>query len=707
MRVFWLSLCLVWLLGVSFRSDGTPLPSFAEVRTRWVPSDAYLLDRDGRTIHTLRVDSSRRRLEWTPLEQISPALIRAIIVAEDRRFYRHHGVDPQALFGALVDLVLHGRLRGASTLSMQTVGLLDPTLSGRSGARSIGQKLGQMDAALKLEKKWTKEQVLESYFNLVGFRGELQGIAAAAWGLFGKSPSGLAETEAVLLAALLPVPSADGARLRQRACAIAAAGGFRADCGELGNLVARIAASRPATPEQVALAPHLARRFLRNPGERIRTTLSGQGQRAAHEALEQQLRLLGGQNVRDGAAVAVDNRTGEILAYVGSVGGISRAPGVDGVKARRQAGSTLKPFLYGLALERRYLTAASVLEDSPANLETGSGLYVPQNYERDFKGPVSVRTALAGSLNVPAVRTLIMVGMERFRDRLWALGYEGITETGQYYGYSLALGSAEVSLLEQANAYRTLANGGVWSRLKFRPEEKDGEKRRVMNPETAFIVADILSDGAARALTFGLDNPLATRYWSAVKTGTSKNMRDNWCVGFSSRYTVAVWVGNFEGDAMQGVSGIAGAAPAWLAIMNALHGGQPPEPPRPAEGVVSREIRFEPPVESPRREWFLGGTESDVIRLVAEGERRPRIESPPGGVIISLDPDIPSENQRVLFEASGGGEYRLFLDGTVVDGGAGRAYRWLPRPGNHVLELKDAKGAVLDTVRFQVRGLKP
>jgi penicillin-binding protein 1C len=360
-----------------------------------------------------------------------------------------------------------------------------------------------------------------------------------------------------------------------------------------------------------------------------------------------------------------------------------------------------------LALEQRYLTAASVLDDSPVNLETTTGLYIPQNYDRDFKGPVSVRTALASSLNVPAVRALVLVGVERFRDRLRELGYAGLTESGEYYGFSLALGSAEVNLPEQVNAYRTLANSGLWSPLRMKSDAPtEQEPRRIMEPATAFIIADILSDGASRSVTFGLDSPLATRFWTAVKTGTSKNMRDNWCIGFSRRYTVGVWVGNFEGDAMRNVSGVTGAAPVWLTIMNALHESDPSEPPVPPAGLTSQSIHFKPTIEPPRREWFMAGTEMDEIQLANSGDHSPRIESPPRGVIIALDPDIPATHQQVWLKARGGEQAAFVLDGAEL-GSANRPLAWLPRPGNHVLELKTQSDGILDSLRFQVRSPRP
>jgi penicillin-binding protein 1C len=438
------------------------------------------------------------------------------------------------------------------------------------------------------------------------------------------------------------------------------------------------------------------------------TTLDAGMQRLVLEALGQQLRELADRNVRDGAAIVVDNASGEVLAYVGSAGPYSGSPHVDGVLARRQAGSTLKPFLYGLALEKRYLTAASLLADTPVNLETANGLYIPQNYDRDFKGTVSVRTALAGSLNVPAVRTLALVGVERLRDRLHELGYRGLTQAGEYYGFALALGSADVSLWEQVNAYRTLANGGWYRPLRLRPQADTGPPRRILDEPAAFIVADILADRAGRAITFGLDNPLTTHYWSAVKTGTSKDLRDNWCLGFSRRYTVGVWVGNFEGEAMHDVSGITGAAPVWLEIMDALHAADRATSPAPVSpaGTVQRAVRFDPEIEPPREEWFLSGTEITTVALSDPQHRPPRIASPPNGVVIALDPDIPAANQAVVFVAKPPrDDTRFRLDGQELAPATAR-YKWQPQPGRHRLALVGADGKTYDSVDFMVRRVR-
>jgi len=682
------------------------LPAFAEVKSAWRPSSAYLLDRHGEVIHERRVDFSAYRRDWTPLAAVSPALIKAVLTAEDRRFYEHQGVDWRALGAALWSALTGGVTRGASTLSMQVAALLDDDLSPEGRRRGLVQKLAQIQAARQLEASWTKQEILETYINLVGFWSEIQGVDAAAQRLFDKSPSGLTQGESSVLAALLPAPNAKLDSVAKRACAIARAARFQVACQDLKDLAQSGFAGAGGPVSTVALAPHVAQRWLEEPGKKVSTTLDKDIQRVVLDALREQLRGLAERNVRDGAALVVDNGTGEVLAYVGSAGPSSTARLVDGVRAWRQAGSTLKPFLYELALEKRYLTAVSILDDSPIHLETPMGLYIPQNYDKDFKGRVSVRTALAGSLNVPAVRTLILTGLPAFHGRLRDLGYGDLVNDPDHYGYSLALGSAEVSLWDQVNAYRTLANGGVYSPLRLTPGESDKPGRQVLNPEAAFVISDILSDRSSRAVTFGLDNILGTPFWSAVKTGTSKDMRDNWCIGYTDRVTVGVWVGNFEGDSMRDVSGVTGAAPVWLAIMSSLHREAPSPPPAPPPGAVLQEVRFEPPMEPGRREWFLAGTEMPITRLAVGANSRPRIQSPPQGMIAALDPDIPRENQAILFMAQGPTpRLRWLLDGKGL-ATAERPYKWSPTPGWHDLALVDADGRTHDQTRFQVRGLR-
>ena len=674
-----------------------PVPGYAQVRGRWQPSEAWLYDRNGRLLDSSRVDFATRRLAWTPIDRIALVVRETIIAAEDRRFAHHDGIDWLALAGVARDRAEGKRGRGASTITMQLAGFLSPALA-QPGARGWRDKVRQMRAAAALDDRWSKDQQLEAYLNLAGFRGEAQGIGAAALGLFGKTPESLSRDDALLLAALLPNPQASADAVARRACALA--GG---PCDRFPALAAAMLGPARSLALDPGLAPHLADRLLTKPGLKVRTTLDLGVQRIAATALRRQLLGLGATRARDGAVIVLDNASGEVLAYVGGIGGHSTAASVDAAAAYRQAGSTLKPFLYAQAIERRYLTAASILDDSPVQLDTASGLYVPQNYDRAFKGPVSARVALAASLNVPAVRTLLLVGTDAFRDRLWDMGYRGLVEDGSYYGFSLALGSAEVTLGEQANAYRALANGGRWSPLRLTLDSPAVADRAVTSPEAAWIVADMLADPAARSGTFGMDSALRLPFWAAVKTGTSKAMRDNWCVGFSRRYTVAVWVGNVEGDSMRAVSGTSGAAPVWRDVMMALERrGALPAPPRP-DGVEAKRVTFAAARELPRTDYFLMGTGLTRVAAAPASARRPRIASPVMGSVYALDPDIPADRQRLAVDVTGAAEaHRLRLDaqdlGSAQSGPLLRA-----GPGKHELALIDPAGKTVDRVTFTIR----
>jgi len=680
------------------------VPSFAAVRAAYVPSDAWLLDRHGVVIASRRIRYDVRRLAWVPLNDVSPALVTSIVDGEDRQFWHHHGVDWRSTAGAARDELIHHRRRGASTITMQLATLL----RGRRAAGGVAEwleKLGQVRVALSLERSWTKPEILEAYLNLLGYKGELQGIGAAAAELAGKTPSGLSVPEGVVLAALLPDPGAAPQRVIARACARGRGLRPPVDCAAV-RLAAKEIFASDVPNGGGSIAPQLARALLRRPGEELRTSLDARIQRLTRDIVRSHIAALADRNVRDGAALVIDNASGEVLAYVSSAAPDSRAGEVDGVRAARQAGSTLKPFLYELALERRYLTAASLLADSPISLDTASGVYIPQDYDHDFKGLVSVRTALASSLNVPAVRILVLTGVETFRGRLNALGYSGIRRDSDYYGYSLALGSAEVTLWQQAQAYRALARGGEWSPLSLVPTGPQGTSRQLLSPDATFVVNDILSDPAARTVTFGLDSHLDTSFRTAVKTGTSEDMRDNWCVGFSRELTVAVWVGNYDGDSMRDVSGISGAAPIWHDIMAALHHGGSSVEPQAPPGVTAEMTHFLPRVEPQRREWYLRGTTTAAPQVaVVPSAVRPSIQSPANGMIIAMDPDIPAGHQKVLIAVSGArAGMKVRLNDRVL-GSAGRERLWLPRPGAYYLTLEDSQGRQLDRVLFKVRGV--
>lgn len=698
------------------------LPDFEAVRARWRPCDAQLLDRHGEPIHEMRVDAHGRRLAWTPLDAISPALKDAVLASEDRRFFHHHGVDVTAIAASLAGRLAGRRARGASTITMQVAAMIAPQIARtRTRRRTAREKLYQIAAALALERRWSKAQILEAYLNLVTYRGEIEGVSAAARVIFGKMPTGIDAAEGIVLASLIKAPNAPAPVLERRAEALRSSmtrffafapgtkpGGpvqpVRASPAEVSAAVDRVIAARPRDFTRATLAPRVAEQLLREGKLTAGSTLDRALQAFTLDALRRHVLEVHDRNVDDGAAIVVENATGEVWAYVGGTGVLSSAPYVDGVRAMRQPGSALKPFLYALALERRLLTPASLLADTPLELPEQRGLYRPLDYDREFRGLVSMRVALASSLNLPAVRTIDLVGVEAFTNHLRASGFEGLVEQGDYYGAALALGSADVRLWDLVNAYRTLANRGRYSAMRIASEDPPGSARRIYSPATAFIISDILADRASRATTFGLENALATRYWSAVKTGTSKDMRDNWCVGYTRRFTVGVWVGNFSGAAMHDVTGITGAAPVWLEVMNYLDErfgsetvARPPE-------VISRRVDFPGDTEPARTEWFIAGTEPNGKSAALS--QLPHILSPAPRTVVAIDPDIPIDRQRVAFVASAGaaGDHWM-LDNRVLCTAAA-VTMWTPKPGVHTLVLADASGRAVDANSFLVRGAK-
>lgn len=704
---------LAWAC-IAASSTAQALPSAAEVQAQFQPSEAYVLSREGELLHRQRTNLQVRRGQWVSLADISPALRMALIVSEDKRFYEHSGVDWLAVPAAAWGQLWHSKTRGASTITMQLAGLLDEDLQARSSGRSVAQKLGQVVSATWLERSWRKDQILETYLNLVPFRGELVGVDALSRTLFGKASQGLDATESAIAVALLRGPNAQPSIVAARACtvlqALPASMAVAVDCAVVRwRTDQALQARRWPASEGVAL--HWSARVLRHAPaqQRLITTVSAPLQRLAQASLQRHLLELQGRNVEDGAVVVLDNRSGQVLAWVGSSGGLSQAAHVDGVLARRQPGSTLKPFLYAQALEQSRLTAASLIEDSAAHIATPSGLYIPQNYDRSFKGWVSVRTALAASLNVPAVRALNMVTPDDFFELMQRLGL-GLKANAGFYGYSLALGSAEVTLLDLTNAYRALANQGQWTPVAAAMLDVSTapQPMSVLSPTASFIVGDILADAQARSMTFGVDSVLSTRFWTAVKTGTSKDMRDNWAVGWSQHYTVGVWVGNASGQAMHGVSGSSGAAPIWADVMAGLHAAQSSQAPHPPDGVRQTRISFVMPasstvLERSRNEWFVAGTERSEWTMAAaqHAPKIGRIVLPVNGTVIALDPDIPPQHQMLQLKADRD-DVRWQVGRREL--GPGAKVQWSPLPGRHRLQLLDTQGRVLDRIQIEVRG---
>ena len=661
------------LLGVLAAALWVARPLPAEMARPGAVPSLVIQDRHGLTLRTTRAEDGSRG-GWVPFAEVDPELIQAFVAAEDRRFFDHGGVDLLAIVRAVRDNLAAGRIvSGASTLTMQTARLLHPT------PRTWRGKLAQALWALRLEAHLDKATILEQYLNRVPLGQGAVGVEAAARLYFGRSARDLSLGQAALLAGLARAPSRDNplvdpARARERR----------------EQVLERMAALGYARPEDVArareepvgasaapanfLAPHFTTQLLLRaegdvpPTGTWRTTLDLALQQELEAEVRHTVARLEDRGGRHAAVVVLENRTGAILAWVGSPDFFADTAGqVDMVVSRRQPGSALKPFLYGLAFDRGY-TAATVLPDVPRTYETTAGPYRPRNYDRRFRGPVRARVALASSLNVPAVELAERVGVGAFLATLHAAGFESLDRPAEHYGLGLALGNGDVTLLELANAYRGLANGGVWRPVRWLEAVEDattpGDRpgwslgaglgaglgaapdapaaavrftgaawapgqapfgpalaapdngRRFMSPGAAALVLDILSDPVARIPGFGTETPLDFPFPAAAKTGTSRHFTDNWAVAVTGGFTVAVWVGDFSGRPMRGVSGISGAGPLlYRSVLRVARRYPPGHLPTPESvGATAVPVCLLSGLRAANGcastvEWFLPGTE--------------------------------------------------------------------------------------------------
>lgn len=558
-------------------------------------------DRNGIVLGTILGAASAHSVS-VPLREVSPAFLAAIVAAEDARFWQHGAVDLRSLLRAAREYAIFGEGRsGGSTIEMQLARLLYPQPSPQGPAAQLRRKLAQILMAERLEAGSSKAMILDAYVNRVPMGGNLYGVEAAARAYFGEPAADLDLAQASLLAAIPNDPDrlrpgADRRALRARQRYVLER------MVELGE-VTRASADQ-ASAETLALrsedfgiadAPHALFFLYRSApaeGGRIRTTLDRPLQRFVQAQTQDVIGALQRYHVGDAAAIVADNRTGEVLAYVGSPDYFSDVAlgRNDGVQALRQPGSSLKPFTYELALERGTIRSTTILSDAPAAYAIPGGkLYQPDDYSGRFSGPVRVRYALANSLNVPAVRVLSDLGVEDLLDRLHALGFAHLDHPPSYYGLGLTLGSGEVSLWELVQAYVAMAREGSILPLHLTADESPA-RTLGYRPDWE-LVTDMLADRHARAHSFGVHSVLEMPFPATVKTGTSSDFHDTWTVGYTRDYTVGVWVGNFDGSPMRGVSGVTGAGPLWNRIMLHLYERNAEPPPFAApRGFVRRPI---------------------------------------------------------------------------------------------------------------------
>ncbi|MBD2439374.1 penicillin-binding protein 1C [Nostoc sp. FACHB-110] len=713
------------------------LPYFAPIHTADIAQNQLALefsDRNGLPLGTI-LTRDQEHTAVVPLNQVSPQFINAIIAAEDSSFYHHGALDMKAIIRA-INQAIHAKqiVSGASTITMQLARMLEPS------TRNFSGKLQEIWLAWRLAAGMNKNEILAAYINRLPMGGNIYGVEAASRTYFLTPASELNLAQASLLAAIPNNPTyfdplQHWDRLKQRQKYVL---NRMVQDGYITQQIADKTQTEKVVFQSrqrgIIAAPHflfwLANQLSNTQPQEtspIFTTIDRPLQQFVEAQAQQVISNLAANNVHDAAALVINNHTGEVLAYVGSPDYFNEAKlgRNDGVQALRQPGSTLKPFVYELALEKKLIRPNTILADVPAHYAIpGAKLYSPTDYTQRFLGPVRVRIALANSLNVPAVRVLEKIGVPNFLERLHELGFTHLNQTPEYYGLGLTLGSGEVTLWELAQAYVTMARQGQSIPLVTTVNDSSiqNPKSKIENSTVWQLITDMLSDRYARATAFGVDSVLNLPFPAAVKTGTSSNFRDTWTVGFTSDYTVATWVGNFNGEPMRQVSGVMGAAPLWNRIMLHLHENQEPAAFTVPQGLIELPIcadsglRPTADCNSVVQEYFypedkIAYATQDKFNLPPEYNdwlakqqsnfvsSNLRIVSPQNGDLFLLYPGTEGQ-QKLEFKLAGNPssvEWRL--NGEKLDIQSTNLF-WYLRPGNWNLEARSADTS--DKVSFQV-----
>lgn len=635
-------------------------------------TSAVVLDREGRWVHAFATREGRWRFA-ADLDAIDPLFVARLVAVEDKRFWRHAGIDPAALVRAVRDSARAGEVTsGASTITMQTARLLEPR------PRNVLSKLVEMLRALQIERRLSKRQILELYLTLAPYGGAIEGVRAASLAYFGREPAHLSDAEQALLIALPQAPEARRPDRRPAAARAArdlvlarlAARGLIAPARAAEAKGVPVAARREIFPRAAYhFAEGLARQSRESLARDIRSSLDLRLQAAAERlAADAAGRLADGATL---ALLVVDSRTMGVRAAIGSAR-LDRDGGwLDLTRALRSPGSTLKPIIYGLAFDEGLAGPDTVIDDMPQSFDG----YAPENFDRVFRGEVKVADALQHSLNVPAVAMLDRLGADRLSSLLRAagVGLAGPKRANENFGLTLALGGAGVSMREIAALYAGLAHGGMVRPLALTAEEEAARAAdsgfRLVSPESAHRIAEILRE--APALEGRPPTALAAKAPRvALKTGTSYGYRDAWAAGFAGPYAAVVWVGRADGAPRPGETGRRAAAPILFDLFDAIARIDPAAArdaaePREAKIAIAR-------IAAPRR------------------SAPPEIVFPRSGVEIFRSEDGPG----VALAARGGaGGYRWYVAGEeIVKDSSGRAFWRPPGPGFYEIRVVDADG---------------
>ncbi|HXI47243.1 MAG TPA: transglycosylase domain-containing protein [Steroidobacteraceae bacterium] len=681
---------------------------------------SQILARDGMPLsYTLTNDWNSTDL--VPLSDVPTLLKTAFIVAEDQHFYEHHGVDWPARFAALwLDVRQGAAVRGASSITEQVVRMIHPR------PRNLWSRWVEGFEAARLDARLSKDEILSFYLNQVPYTERRRGVLQAAHFYFDRGLDTLSPGETLALAVLVRSPA--GMDLRRNAPRARRALDQLADRmqqrGELTAGQREQIRNQPWVIDDSAVAleaSHFVVHALslkRAPPvmAQVRTTLDPHVQVTAQKILDRALGELAKRHVRDAAVLVIDHRRNEILAWVVGKGGRlasdSSTVGYDTILTPRQPGSTMKPLLYALALERGW-TAATMINDAELSESVGGGQHTFQNYSRRHYGLLRLREALGNSLNIPAVKALKFVGEDAFMARLHQMGITSLTQHPDFYGDGLALGNGEISLYEMAQAYTVLAREGRYKPLTvLAAESATSPEEKIFDPDVATLIGNILSDPDARMLEFGrgLQFPVET----AIKTGTSTDYRDAWAIAFDYRHTVAVWMGNLDGSAMDGVTGAVGPAMVLRSLFSELNRDQDTRPLPLGHNLIAAKIcrrdgHLADDACASTTEWFLPGTlpppESATALATAP---QFHVLQPTAGLQVAHDPRIPAELEALPMEIAPVRDLRQvdwYVDGKLAATTMDTRYPWPLQRGTHDLRATIWTDAAHDTedIRFHVR----
>ncbi len=544
---------------------------------------------DNTVMHAFLTTDDKWRM-MTELEEITPELKKAIVYKEDKYFYYHFGINPVAIVRAMYNNIVEGkRTSGASTITMQVVRLLAPK------ERTYWNKLTEMFRAMQLEWHYTKDEILQLYLNLVPYGGNIEGVKSAAILYFDKSPNHLSIAEITALAIIPNRPTS--LRLghsnefiqqeRNRWLERFRADGLFTDESIDDAIEEPLSAYRREAPK---LAPHFSYRMKRLYAHLpiIKTQLDLQKQRKVEQLTMNHVNQLYTQNIKNAAVLVVNNHTGAVEAYVGSADFNNRDDGgqVDGIRAVRSPGSTLKPLLYGLAFDKGVVTPKTIISDVPVNY---SG-YKPENYDGKFYGNITVEHALANSLNVPAVKVLSELKTEQLTLALKQAHFNQIGKDEDKLGLSLVLGGCGVTLEELTHLYHAFAHGGNYMHFNWLKGDSAIYQERLLSEASNFMITEILTQVTRPDLPLEWHNS-AHLPKVAWKTGTSYGRKDAWSIGYNKNYTIGVWVGNFSAEGVPGLNGSETASPLLFNVFNEVD-------------------------RNSQREWFMAPEEEIEFRLV-------------------------------------------------------------------------------------------